>query len=232
MVDVANLNPQLTALLEEFRRRYPDVAITSGYRSPEYNAKVGGAKGSQHLGGNAFDFSVKGLDEGQQKEIAEFLRGRGARGFGYYPSSQSMHADLGSPRYWGPNKSYTSLNQTPEWFQQFAGVRPAAPPTQTAQAMPTPAPQQAMSMPNLRPTTAPQPSFAQRVQTAMQSGTAAPWTQAMGIAPTTANTMGNIGGLLAAFAGGAGQPVAQAPAGYENRPDLRKLEELFGGLLA
>ena len=34
------------------------MTINSGYRSTEHNKKVGGAKHSQHLGGNAVDFSV------------------------------------------------------------------------------------------------------------------------------------------------------------------------------
>lgn len=71
----------------------------------------------------------------------------------------------------------------------------------------------------------------QNIMNKMQSGVAAPWTEKLGMAPTTANTMGNIGGLLAAMSGGA-QPVAPPAPAYENRPDPRKLEELFGGLLA
>lgn len=37
------------------------IQITSGYRSPEHNKKVGGAKASKHVLGMACDFKVKGL---------------------------------------------------------------------------------------------------------------------------------------------------------------------------
>jgi hypothetical protein len=120
MANLGQLNPRLQKLLEDFQTQYPDVRITSGFRDPSYNAKVGGARGSQHTHGNAFDFSVRGLDETKQREVAEWLRSNGAQGFGYYPNSQSMHADLGGSRFWGPDYTKNSLGQTPEWFRQFA----------------------------------------------------------------------------------------------------------------
>lgn len=47
-------------------------------------------------------------------------------------------------------------------------------------------------------------------------------------APTS--PMGALGGLLSAL-GGSSQPAAPPAPTYENRPDPRKLQELFGGLL-
>lgn len=81
-------------------------------------------------------------------------------------------------------------------------------------------------------TAATAPATPQTLMGRLQSGTPSPLATSLGMSAPTANTVGNIGGLLAAFAGGGSQPAAQAPAGYENRPDPRKLEELFGGLLA
>ena len=121
---VTGLNPQTASLTENLKKQFPEVRITSGYRDPSRNAAVGGAKGSQHIHGNAFDFSVKGLPEERQQEIATWLRNNGAQGFGYYPGSQSMHADFGPARAWGPNYRSDSLGQTPQWFQQFAGAKP------------------------------------------------------------------------------------------------------------
>jgi uncharacterized protein YcbK (DUF882 family) len=37
------------------------ITIMSGYRSPERNATVGGAKNSQHMQGNAADIQVAGI---------------------------------------------------------------------------------------------------------------------------------------------------------------------------
>lgn len=121
MANLGQLDPRLRKIVEDFQQQYPDVRITSGFRDPSYNAKVGGARGSQHVHGNAFDFSVRGLDETKQQEIANWLKGQGLQGFGYYPNSQSMHADLGGQRFWGPDYTKNSLGQTPEWFRQFAG---------------------------------------------------------------------------------------------------------------
>jgi uncharacterized protein YcbK (DUF882 family) len=48
------------------------IAITSGYRSPKYNAKIGGVKDSQHLRGTAADIKVKGMTP---KEVALVIEG-------------------------------------------------------------------------------------------------------------------------------------------------------------
>lgn len=48
------------------------ISITSGYRSPEHNARVKGAKNSQHIKGNAADIKVSGMT---QKEVALVIEG-------------------------------------------------------------------------------------------------------------------------------------------------------------
>jgi uncharacterized protein YcbK (DUF882 family) len=65
------------------------ITITSGYRSPEHNAKVKGAKNSQHVKGTAADIKVKGMTP---KEVAKVIEGLIASGkmtqggIGIYPS--------------------------------------------------------------------------------------------------------------------------------------------------
>lgn len=71
------------------------ISITSGYRSPEHNAKVKGAKDSQHVKGTAVDFKVQGLTPKQvslivEKLIAEKKIKQG--GIGIYPSW--VHYDI------------------------------------------------------------------------------------------------------------------------------------------
>ena len=45
-----------TAILQPIRDRFGPVTVTSGYRSPEVNATVGGSSGSQHVTAEACDF--------------------------------------------------------------------------------------------------------------------------------------------------------------------------------
>ena len=47
-------------LLEPVRNRFGPVSIHSGFRSEAVNAKIGGAKSSQHMRGEAADFHCPG----------------------------------------------------------------------------------------------------------------------------------------------------------------------------
>lgn len=67
--------------------------ITSGYRSPEHNAAVDGAKNSYHLRGMAFDISTRNLD---RTELVRVGRQNGFRGVGYYKNF--IHLDIGPER--------------------------------------------------------------------------------------------------------------------------------------
>lgn len=119
---IDGLSGRARSAYDQFLQSYGDIPITSAYRDPAYNAKVGGAKGSAHVHGDAMDFSVRGLDEAQKAEVVNWWRQQGATGIGYYPNSDSIHVDLreGPNRAWGPNYSHTSLAKTPEWFQSIA----------------------------------------------------------------------------------------------------------------
>ena len=50
---------------------------TNAYRCPEHNAKVGGAKRSQHLLGKAADLQIKGYTPDEVADIIERLIGEG-----------------------------------------------------------------------------------------------------------------------------------------------------------
>lgn len=62
-LDEFEIDPLLIRKLEELRTAIGDrpIIITSGYRSPEYNESVGGAKHSQHMIGRAADIRVAGM---------------------------------------------------------------------------------------------------------------------------------------------------------------------------
>lgn len=59
--DAVLIAPRLVMVLETIRAHFgAPVTINSAYRTPEYNAKVGGAAHSQHCYGTAADIVVKG----------------------------------------------------------------------------------------------------------------------------------------------------------------------------
>jgi uncharacterized protein YcbK (DUF882 family) len=65
------------------------IAITSGYRSPKYNAKIGGVKNSQHVKGTASDIQIKGMTPKEVALVIEGLIESGKMkqgGIGVYPN--------------------------------------------------------------------------------------------------------------------------------------------------
>jgi zinc D-Ala-D-Ala carboxypeptidase len=86
---------KLQALRDRLRK---PLILTSAYRSPEHNRRVGGAKASKHLQGIAFDVR---MDNHDPHEFEAAARAAGFTGFGYYPKSGFMHIDTGPARTWG-----------------------------------------------------------------------------------------------------------------------------------
>ena len=75
----------LVLLLQCIREHFGKaVTITSGYRTPAHNAKVGGSKSSQHLLGRAADIQVSGTIVEDVAAYAESLM-PGWGGVGRYP---------------------------------------------------------------------------------------------------------------------------------------------------
>ena len=59
--DAVLIAPRLVMVLETIRAHFgAAVTINSGYRTPQYNTKVGGVTDSQHCYGTAADIVVKG----------------------------------------------------------------------------------------------------------------------------------------------------------------------------
>lgn len=88
----------LDALRERMGRA---LTISSGYRSPEYNRRVGGAANSQHLYGRAADIPFIGRDDALS--MLEHAQALGFRGIGVYPSRMFIHLDVrpGVMERWG-----------------------------------------------------------------------------------------------------------------------------------
>lgn len=73
------------------------LIINSGYRSIEYNRKVGGAPNSQHLKGKAFDIRI--TPQVSREDIKNHAKAAGFKGIGDYDSF--VHVDTREkPAYW------------------------------------------------------------------------------------------------------------------------------------
>ncbi len=69
---IDNLRELCINVLEPVRRRFGVTRITSAYRCEELNRRLGGAKNSQHMRGEAADIHIAGREEGMK--IFEFIR--------------------------------------------------------------------------------------------------------------------------------------------------------------
>jgi len=72
------------------------IGLSSAYRSPYHNSKIGGAPRSSHLEGHAFDVRLQGKDKAVIRKVAEQV---GFRGFGMRYQT-FIHIDMGRRRSW------------------------------------------------------------------------------------------------------------------------------------
>lgn len=76
------------------------VTINSAYRTSAYNVKIGGAKNSYHVKGQAFDIVVKGKTPTQ---VAKYAQQLGINGIIQY--NTFVHLDSRSKKYWARNNN-------------------------------------------------------------------------------------------------------------------------------
>lgn len=133
------MTPEARAAWSRLTKSYgSELPTNSAYRDKDHNAKVGGAKNSQHTHGNAFDVNVRDLSRDQRLGLITQARAAGFNGIGVY--NNALHFDVGPSRAWGSD--YTSKT-LPDWAKGAVGA-PAGPqgtsgggnPTQNALAMP------------------------------------------------------------------------------------------------
>ena len=96
------------------------LVLTSAYRSPAHNKRVGGAKRSRHMLGDAFDVRMENHDP---HEFEAAARAVGFTGFGYYLKSGFMHIDTGPARSWGKPWPETPTNLPAEPVKQPETLR-------------------------------------------------------------------------------------------------------------
>ena len=90
---------RLRSLIARVHKRFGrKLVITSGYRSPAHNRRIGGAKRSQHMHCKAVDFRVPGVSTYALARYVKSLPGVG--GVGTYCGQSSIHMDVGPKRSW------------------------------------------------------------------------------------------------------------------------------------
>lgn len=103
-VNPADLSEGARALHDRLSQQFPGIAFTSGYRDPAHNAAVRGAKGSQHIEGNALDISLRNMQPEQRQALIDFaLNDPSVRGFGHYGNSIHVDTRQGPKAFWGPS---------------------------------------------------------------------------------------------------------------------------------
>jgi len=115
------IDPKLLENLETLRATLggKPMVITSGYRCPEHNRRVGGASKSQHIEGRAADVMMTNHDPNRFKAVAE---GVGFSGIGTYPKQNFVHVDV---RPNGPARWDDPFPGKAQAFTQEAPRRPA-----------------------------------------------------------------------------------------------------------
>lgn len=93
------VSAELIKVLEDARTHFAvPITIVSGRRCPAHNAKVGGAKSSQHLLGTAADIQVKGI---QPAAVSAYFEGKypGRYGVGRYATFTHIDVRTGPSRW-------------------------------------------------------------------------------------------------------------------------------------
>lgn len=90
------LSARLKAVVHQIASAFGPVTVMSTCRSRRHNARVGGARHSYHLSGNAADFRVRG----NLRAVYAFLRGHASVGGLKLYRRGFFHIDTGPRRTW------------------------------------------------------------------------------------------------------------------------------------
>ena len=83
------INPKLVEYVQKIRDHFgKSITVTSGYRCPIHNKRIGGATGSRHSKGDAADIVVSGV---APREVAKYAESIGIKGIGLYETNADGH---------------------------------------------------------------------------------------------------------------------------------------------
>lgn len=91
------LNARLRGVVHEVASRFGPVTVNSTCRGRRHNARVGGARHSHHLSGNAVDFRVHGRGA---RGVHAYLRSHASVGGLKFYRRGFFHIDVGARRTW------------------------------------------------------------------------------------------------------------------------------------
>ena len=107
--------PELWTKLENFAISLGrPITLNSAYRTPEYNASVGGATISMHVQRKAADVQWGTSSVQGRVDMIQRACDAGLTGIGCY--NNFIHVDIGAKRHWGPS------GYTPSQFAQYRPV--------------------------------------------------------------------------------------------------------------
>lgn len=94
-MDTTNLKPELVGMLNAAEMEAgTGFSITSGFRTPEHNAEVGGVKDSAHLTGEAADIAC--VNSMRRMRIIKALLNAGFKRIGIAPDH--IHCDISTTK--------------------------------------------------------------------------------------------------------------------------------------
>ena len=119
----AGIASSLVENLQKLRNKYGNTIITSGYRCPNWNRRVGGVSNSAHLKGQAADFYFgSGILANQNKRVAVVNEIKGMPNYHYsYCNVNGNYPNMGSAIHMDTNlvdtnpqsKKYIQINTGP-----------------------------------------------------------------------------------------------------------------------
>lgn len=99
--DTVIIDSDLILILQKIRTHFNrPVTISSGYRTPTWNRKIGGASNSYHTKGQAADIYINGVEPAVIAAYAEKL---GVLGIGLYTTQKFVHIDTRKTKYYWKN---------------------------------------------------------------------------------------------------------------------------------